>query len=259
MSACHRLLNGLLLLAALLADNAIAAEQLANTIERIKPAVVGVGSFDKLRKPPVRLLGTGFVISDGLHVVTNAHVIHAAREDAQARPGIISGRGSRMQWRDALDIRFDQTHDLALFRIEGRPLPVFRLGDSDRVREGEAIAFTGFPIGSVLGLYPATHRGIIAAITPHAIPADRATGLDAAAIRALRDPFNVFQLDATAFPGNSGSPLYRPATGRVIGIINKTLVQGTRERALSQPSGISFAIPVNHVKALMKKAGLAPE
>ena len=37
-------------------------------------------------------------------------------------------------------------------------------------------------------------------------------------------------------------------TGEVIGIINKVFVQGTKENAITDPSGITYAIPVRHVK-----------
>jgi S1-C subfamily serine protease len=65
----------------------------------------------------------------------------------------------------------------------------------------------------------------------------------------------VFQLDATAFPGNSGSPLYDPDTGAVVGIINKVFVQETKENLLAKPSGISYAIPIRYALPLLKKAG----
>ena len=48
---------------------------LPDTIDRILPSIVGVGTLQKTRRPPARLLGTGFVVADGRHVITNAHVI----------------------------------------------------------------------------------------------------------------------------------------------------------------------------------------
>ena len=62
----------------------------------------------------------------------------------------------------------------------------------------------------------------------------------------------MFQLDATAYPGNSGSPLYDPATGEVIGIVNMVFVKGTKESALTQPSGITYAIPSRYLIELLK-------
>jgi serine protease Do len=73
-------------------------------------------------------------------------------------------------------------------------------------------------------------------------------------LRRLKDPYMIFQLGATAYPGNSGSPLFDPTTGQVIGIINKVFVQGTKEHAITHPSGMTYAIPVRYLKALMKEA-----
>jgi len=64
----------------------------------------------------------------------------------------------------------------------------------------------------------------------------------------------VFQLDATSYPGNSGSPLYDPATGEVVGVLNMAFVKGTKEKALTDPSGISYAIPSRYLKALIGAA-----
>ena len=65
--------------------------------------------------------------------------------------------------------------------------------------------------------------------------------------------FPVLQLDATAYPGNSGSPVYDPESGDVLGIINMVFVKGTKEAALTQPSGITYAIPASHLQALLAK------
>jgi S1-C subfamily serine protease len=63
----------------------------------------------------------------------------------------------------------------------------------------------------------------------------------------------VFQLDGTAYPGNSGSPLFDPKTGKVIGILNMVFVKGTKENVLAHPSGISYAIPSNYIHEIMKQ------
>ena len=146
----------------------------------------------------------------------------------------------------------DEKHDLALLEIQGSPLPVLTLGDSASVREGQEVAFTGFPIGAVLGLYPVTHRGMVSVITPMARPADTSKTLTAIQLQHMRNPFNAFQLDATAYPGNSGSPVYEPGTGRVIGVLNSVFVKESRESVLERPSGISYAIPVIHVHKLLE-------
>jgi S1-C subfamily serine protease len=68
----------------------------------------------------------------------------------------------------------------------------------------------------------------------------------------------VLQLDATAYPGNSGGPVLDAASGRVVGVVNMVLVKAGRESALSQPTGISYAVPVRHLLALMAEAKVAP-
>jgi serine protease Do len=68
-------------------------------------------------------------------------------------------------------------------------------------------------------------------------------GLTPKLIKRADDPFTIFQLDATAYPGNSGSPLYDGETGEVIGVINSVFVKGAKENALRDPSGITYAIP----------------
>lgn len=233
------------------------ADGLPETIAKVKPAVVGVGTVQQTRRPPVRLLATGFVVGNGNHVVTNAHVI--PDEMASNRKeflAVLTGEENGKAYR-AKVIRMDKVHDLALLHFSGQPRPALRLGSSENVREGELYAFTGFPIGMVLGMRPVTHRGIVSAITPIAIPQISPKLLDPKMIKLLRNPYDVFQLDATAYPGNSGSPLYVPETGEVVGVINKVFVKESKEVVLEKPSGITYAIPVRYVKELLRQAGMA--
>ncbi len=227
-------------------------------VARVKASVVGVGTLAPLRVPRAHVLGTGFAVADGRHVVTNLHVLPEVLDVEQQERLAVFLPGEPPRPRLARRVAQDVEHDLALLRISDAPLPPLPLGDSDRVREGELYAFTGYPLGSVLGLYPVTHRALVAAITPVATPVEQARSLDPALIRRLRDPYPVFQLDGTAYPGNSGSPLYDPATGAVVGVLNKVFVAAGRERALAEPSGISFAIPARHVRELLERAGLEP-
>jgi S1-C subfamily serine protease len=242
-----------------LGSHAFSAETqaLPDTVDKIKPAIVAVGTYQKTRRPPAIFRGTGFVVTDGLHVVTNAHVL-PDKIDTEKREfvAVFAGKGEVSDVREATQVAYDPDHDLAVLKISGRPLAALTLGDSSRVREGESYAFTGFPIGMVLGLHSVTHRGIISAITPIAIPQISAQQLDKKLLARLTSPYDVFQLDATAYPGNSGSPLYDPATGQVVGILNKIFVQSTKESILEKPSGISYAIPINHLRELLKKLGI---
>ena len=236
------------------------AASLSDVIERVSPSVVGVGAAFPRRaptggKPTRRLLGTGFAIAvEGgrSFVVTNAHVIPADLDAVhRERLAIFVGRGAEASQRWATEIVSDPVHDLALLTYEGAPLPSLELDDRGAARAGDAVAFTGFPIGAALGLYPATHDGIVAAITPIARVADRAGQLSATQLRRLRDPFEVYQLDAIAYPGNSGSPVYRADSGRVIGVMNSVFVKESRENLLARPSGIAYAIPIQHLQTLI--------
>ena len=113
----------------------------------------------------------------------------------------------------------------------------------------------GFPIGGMLGFSAVTHRGMISSITQSVLPAQTARLLNEAVVRGLRTgAFDLFQLDATAYPGNSGSPLFDPVQGDLLGVLSMALIKGTRESALSQPSGISYAIPSRFVAELIERA-----
>jgi len=230
------------------------ATELPNTVDSVRSSIVAIGTIMPMRSPKAQFMGTGFVVEDGRHIITNYHVIPKIIDYAKLETlAIFEGRGKQVKGHKATIVAKDRIHDLALLEIIGNPLPALKLGDSATVREGELYAFTGFPIGMILGLYPVTHRGIISAITPIVIPALNSRQLDATHIRRMRDPFNVFQLDATAYPGNSGSPLYSVDTGRVVGVVNSVLVKNTKESALTNPTGISYAIPVKYVHQLLNK------
>jgi len=228
------------------------ASGLVSTIAKVKKSVVGIGTMMPTRSPRASLFGTGFVVADGNYVLTNAHVV--SRElNFQGKESLVVfiGRGVSPETRSASIVQLDKEHDLALLKIPGPPLQALSLGDSNTVQEGEEIAFTGYPIGAVLGLFPVTHRGIISAITPIVIPMDSGGQLTPALIQRLRERYNVFQLDATAYPGNSGSPLYNPETGEVVGVLNMVFVKESRETVLEKPSGIAFAIPIRYAVELV--------
>ena len=48
---------------------------LPETIEKVKPAIVGIGTMQKTRRPPQKIVGTGFVVADGNYGITTAQVI----------------------------------------------------------------------------------------------------------------------------------------------------------------------------------------
>ena len=244
-----------LVLATSLSGSAGAQQSTPETIARVKHSVVAVGTFERLRSPQFNFAGTGFAVANGLTIATNEHVLVKELNNAGDESLAIATRAAdgSVEVRRARRIAVDSAHDLALLEIQGVPLAPLRLADSAQVREGEIYLFTGFPIGPVLGLHAVTHQAMIAALTPIVIPAPRADKLDARSARRLAaGAFPVFQLDATAYPGNSGSPVYHSASGEVVGIVNSVYVKGTRESALTAPSGISYAIPAQKLRALLE-------
>jgi len=232
------------------------------TISRVKPSVVIVGTFNATSSPRFSLRGSGFVVGDGNLAITNAHVIpDGAQVEVDSKLVVqvrVETKGSAGQsellMRQASVIEVDKLHDLALLQFDGAPVPKLTLRDSDTVREGQSIAFTGFPIGGALGFSAVTHRGIVSSITPIALPSASAQQLNARNIASLRSgSFNIFQLDATAYPGNSGGPMFDAETGEVLGVINMVFVKGTKESALTNPTGISYAIPSKYVFQLLHR------
>lgn len=231
-----------------------AQADLADTVARIKPSVLVVGSFRATDSPRFRMRGTGFVVANGNLAITNAHVLPESTEDASSMSLVVQVRrpDGSLSMRQTTVLQVDRVHDLALLRFEGAGAPPMPIGDSQAAREGQAVAFIGFPIGGALGFSPVTHRGVISSITPAALPTPNANALNAATIRTVRaGPFDIFQLDGTAYPGNSGGPLFNPDTGEVLGVVNMVFIKGSRESALTHPSGISYAIPSRFVADLI--------
>ncbi len=231
----------------------VSAKNLPALISQIKPSVVAIAIYNPTAAPRLKLLGSGFVVAPGNQVVTNHHVIATPLDEAKNESYVVlSGHGPQPTIHQIRQSRLDPQHDLALLEIAAT-LPAVRLAPADYIAEGTELAFTGYPITGVLGLYPATHGALLSSVTPIAIPADNSQIISAATLRKLRDPFFIYQLDGTAYPGNSGSMLYQQDTGEVVGIINMVLVKSSREAILSDPSGISYAIPVRHLHQLLQQ------
>ena len=122
---CRRILLGFaqVALPGLICISPLWGSELVKTIEYSKPSIVGVGTFQKTRSPPLNFLGTGFVVDDGLHVITNAHVVPEVLDAANKESyTVITGKGKEPELRDATVVAVDKEHDLALLRISGSPL-----------------------------------------------------------------------------------------------------------------------------------------
>lgn len=239
---------------------AAAAASLPDLVATAKTSVLPVGTYNATESPRFAFRGSGFVVADargeGTLVATNFHVLPAGADtDSGPRMAVLPGRGSGDgQVRLARVVATDRVRDLALLKIEGPALPVLPLADAGTAREGQGIALMGFPIGGVLGFAVVTHRGIVASVTTGALPAPTASQLDPRTVSRLRQGnFELLQLDATAYPGNSGGPVLDADSGRVLGIVSMVLVKGSRESALSSPTGITYAVPVAYLRELLRE------
>ncbi len=228
---------------------------LVEVVAASKPSVVAVGVYNALGSPRFVPRGTGFVVGDGSHVITNAHVLPEDKDKTfgnQLRVRVVAGAAAPTE-RIATVLRIDPMRDLALLSIDGTRLPAIPLAPAGEVPEGTAVTFIGFPVGNLLGLAPVIHRGIVSSVAQMVLPPPNAKLLNERAIRQLREePFQIYQLDATAYPGNSGGPLIDIDSGQVIGVVSLVATKGTKESALSQPTGISYAVPVRWVHALIE-------
>jgi S1-C subfamily serine protease len=230
-----------------------AANNFVKIVAKNKLSVVGVGIHTPTSRPQNNLRGTGFVIGSGNYIVTNAHVLPDELDTSlRQKIAVFIGSGKQADVRKAEVVTTSSVYDLAVLKISGNALPAMTLAQDDFYPDGSSIAFTGFPIGAVLGLYPVTHRGIIASLSPTVIPVPSAGQLSLKMLKSLRNPYLVYQLDATAYPGNSGSAMYDMETGDVVAIINKVFVQATKEAVISNPSGITYAIPVRYLRKILR-------
>jgi len=228
------------------------AQSLPQSIKKIAPSVVGIAIYAPIESKAPQILGTGFVVGNGKYIVTNYHVVSKELDPTIVQNFVaLSGTGSNPALHKMKIVAIDPEHDTAILSI-GKTLPALKLASDSLVDPGTSVFFTGFPIGAVLGLYPATHQGIIAAVTPDVNPASNANQLTLQMLDRLKTPFLIYQLDATAYPGNSGSPVFNRNNNEVVAIINKVFVSEGKESALTNPSGISYAIPIRDLRKLAK-------
>ena len=168
-----------------------------------------LGWFLPLRNPAFRFLGTGFVVGNSNQVVTNAHVRWLYRRTTKRKAGHCpvgfrgACAGAAGNERAAVPITI-------LLRFEGPPMPALSLGDSAAARDGQDVAWTGFPLGGAMGITSVTHRGIISGDHAgwSAFGQQRAGARYPDAAQAIGR--NLFGAPARhrVLPGNSGSPFY---------------------------------------------------
>ncbi len=204
---------------------------LANIYERANPAVVNIdvaGGSDLTEFGS----GSGFVIDQDGHIVTNNHVIEGADEiDVTFWDGSVT---------TAKVIGADPYSDLALIKVavEQKRLLPLPLGDSDQVKVGQRV----IAIGNPFGLVGTMTVGIVSG-KGRTLPADGPGGSST----SFSNP-DIIQTDAAINPGNSGGPLLNSA-GEVIGVNSAIRTDGTNRAN----SGVGFAVPVNTVKRVVQQ------
>ncbi|MGW6539576.1 S1C family serine protease [Streptomyces sp. NPDC055011] len=188
--------------------------------------------------------GTGFVLDNRGHILTNNHVV-----DAAASSGDITVTFSSGETASAKLIGKDAGYDLAVVQVTGvtglRPLP---LGNSEDVRVGDPVVAIGAPFD----LSNTVTSGIISAKErPITAGGEKGDGSDISYVDAL-------QTDAPINPGNSGGPLL-DGKGRVIGINSAIRAAGGSgdgdggSGAQAGSIGLGFAIPINQGKRVAEE------
>jgi putative serine protease PepD len=185
--------------------------------------------------------GTGFVLDQAGHILTNNHVVAPAGEHGRVR--VTFNDGTTV---DGEVIGTDSGYDLAVVDVDGvSGLHPLTLGDSDAVRVGDPV----IAIGAPFDLDGTVTSGIISA-RERAITAGGEDGTDVSYVNAL-------QTDAAINPGNSGGPLV-DAAGRVIGVNSAIKAAGDSGMpglgdGTGGSIGLGFAIPVNQAKRVAEE------
>ena len=145
------------------------------------------------------------------YIMTNAHVVRGATE--------VTVRMTDRREYPAKVIGIDDRTDVAVIKIEGKDLPVVRIGNPESLKPGQWVV----AIGSPFGMENSVTAGIVSAVA-----------------RSLPDdPYVPFiQTDVAVNPGNSGGPLFN-LSGEVVGINSQIYSQS------GGYMGLSFAIPIN--------------
>jgi S1-C subfamily serine protease len=164
--------------------------------------------------------GSGFVIDQAGHVLTNAHVVQGADKIE-----VTLGNTDSSQPVSAQVVGTDPSTDIALLKVDApsSELHPLSLGNSSNAQVGDPVV----AIGNPFGLDRTVTTGIVSALQRE-IKAPNGFTIN-----------NVIQTDAAINPGNSGGPLL-DGNGRVIGINSQ----------IESPNGggnvgIGFAIPIN--------------
>jgi S1-C subfamily serine protease len=166
--------------------------------------------------------GSGSVLDQRGHILTNYHVVEGAQE---IHVTLHNGESY-----DAGIVGFDPPNDMAVLRINApaEDLVPMELGDSSRLRVGQIV----YAIGNPFGLERTMTTGIISSLN-RSLPS-----------RGARSMKSIIQIDAALNRGNSGGPLL-DTRGRLIGM-NTAIASSTGEN-----TGVGFAIPADAIKRVV--------
>jgi len=168
-------------------------------------------------------IGSGIVVRDDGHLVTNAHVVDGADRITVVLP---SGRELRGRL-----VGLDRETDLAVLRVDaGEPLPVALLGSVDDVAVGDGAIAIGSPLG--LAGPASVTSGIVSGLGREVESQDGTVLVD------------MIQTDAAIAPGSSGGALL-DARGAVIGVTTAFAV------GESGAEGLGFATPIDVARAVV--------
>jgi serine protease Do len=199
---------------------------IVDIVQKLKPAIVSVISIQEkfALEDEITSIGSGIIYykkGSVAKVVTNYHVVEAADSIE-----VVLANGERL---NAELIGSDLLTDLAVLKIEAQKVEsIAEFGNSDVLREGEAVIAIGHPFG--LGYSPTFTLGIISSlerIIPISLGMDGTTDWE----------MKLLQTDAAINQGNSGGALVN-MEGKVIGINSMKVAQSGVE-------GLGFAIPSN--------------
>jgi 2-alkenal reductase len=199
------------------------AEGAAQAAAALAPSVVTVVNYLESNGQDNRASGSGVIISDQGHVITNAHVVEGSRRlevvlaDGRTLPASLVGR--------------DTFSDLAVIKIEPGAAPTAVFGDSDALLAGDTVIAIGSPLGDL------TNTVTVGVVSARDRSIETSSGFQMEGL---------LQTDAAINSGNSGGPLVS-LKGEVVGI-NTLVVRGSGSGASAE--GLGFAIPSNTVKAI---------
>jgi len=176
--------------------------------------------------------GSGFVLDDEGHIITNNHVVAQAEED-DGPIEIIDQNGDHAK---ATVVGRSTVYDIAVLKVAGaKDLEPAAIGSADQMRVGETVV----AIGSPLGLSATVTSGIVSAVNR---PVTTGEGEND------NSYINAVQTDAAINPGNSGGPLVN-LQGEVVGV-NSAIASLGSQVASDQGGniGVGFAIPIEQVQ-----------